>query len=92
MSNSTPRAALPPLPDFEQVIYEKTRRFIPEDALQAIAEQVEQIRRETVQACAAKVSAEDDPDPGYDEWDRGYSAGIKFAVSAILYLLKEPKE
>lgn len=79
MSNSTPRAALPPLPDFEQVIYEKTRRFIPDDALQAIAEQVEQIRRETVQACAAMCEAQ--------EGDRILKAVAKGCAAAILALL-----
>ena len=88
MSNSTPRAALPPLPAPAHRGPTGTGAYFDSYT----AEQVEQIRRETVQACAAKVSAEDDPYPGYDEWDRGYSAGIRFAVSAILALLEDPKE
>lgn len=58
MSNSTPRAALPPLPQ-SQVLGRETHFGGTKFPIYGYsAEQVEQIRRETVQACADLCAAE----------------------------------
>lgn len=57
MSNSTPRAALPPLPPPKLLGRETQFGGSKYGIYGYTAEQVEQIRRETVQACAAVCQA-----------------------------------
>ena len=85
MSNSTPRAALP---EPAAVYMRGCNIDIPEGTYLYTAEQVEQIRRETVQACAAIAE-----ETVVAEFEGVYHYGEN-AAAAILALLpvKEPKE
>lgn len=51
----TPMTDLPPLPDIEQAIYERCRRFIEADAQEAVAEMMREYARMAVEAERARL-------------------------------------